>query len=264
MKKFFLFFFISIFMFTAQSNQRDLITQEMKNFGIKQKSIDLYWKTKEFTVPDKEYEKTLNKAIEADPRNYFALDDMGVHYRRSNNPDKAIEYYKKSIAVNPNNPFPYFNAGVAYMYKKDFVNAERIYKQLITAIPDYPEGYYGLGQVYLNMENYAKALEFIQKAKEKYKNLDTKKYFEEAAKKDMYIADCNYLEGQINYRMKDYQKAVDGFFDSFEDMKAIRYYALSDFATLAYFANEGLKGTNPKQYDKNIKKFEAAGIKMKR
>ena len=114
------------------------------------------------------------------------------------------------------------------------------------------------------MENYAKALEFIQKAKEKYKNLDTKKYFEEAAKKDMYIADCNYLEGQINYRMKDYQKAVDGFFDSFEDMKAIRYYALSDFATLAYFANEGLKGTNPKQYDKNLKKFEAAGIKMKR
>ena len=72
MKKFFLFFFISIFMFTAQSNQRDLITQEMKNFGIKQKSIDLYWKTKEFTVPDKEYEKTLNKAVEADPRNYFA------------------------------------------------------------------------------------------------------------------------------------------------------------------------------------------------
>ena len=85
--------------------------------------------------------------------------------------------------------------------EEDFVNAERIYKQLITAIPDYPEGYYGLGQVYLNMENYAKALEFIQKAKEKYKNLDTKKYFEEAAKKDMYIADCNYLEGQINYRM---------------------------------------------------------------
>ena len=104
----------------------------------------------------------------------------------------------------------------------------------------------------------------IEKAKEKDKNLDTKKYFEEAAKKDMYIADCNYLEGQINYRMKDYQKAVDGFFDSFEDMKAIRYYALSDFATLAYFANEGLKGTNPKQYDKNLKKFEAAGIKMKR
>ena len=262
MKKFFLFFLMRVFMITAQGNTLELVTQEMKNFGIKQKSIDLYLKTKEFTVPDKEYEKTLSKAIEADSRNYFALDDMGVYYRRSNNPDKAIEYYKKSIAVNPNNPFPYFNAGVAYMHKKDFTNAEKIYEQLVTAIPDYPEGYYGLGQVYLRTENYTKALEFTQKAKEKYKNLDTKKYFEEAGKRDVYIADCSYIEGQINYRMKNYQKVVDVFFDSFEDMKSIRYYGLSDFATIAYFANEELKNTNPKQYEANLKKFETIGIKI--
>ena len=46
--------------------------------------------------------------------------------------------------------------------------------------------------------------------------------------------------------MKDYQKVIYGFFNSFKDMKAVSYYALSDFTTFVYFANEELKSTNPK------------------
>lgn len=264
MKKIFLFLFIGIFIFATPDEQKGLITQEMKSFGIKQKSIDLYWDSINLlNSGNKEYVKVLEKSIEADPKNYFALDDMGIYYRRLNNSDKALEYYKKSIAVNPENPFPYFNAGVAYMYKNDFVNAEKIYKQLTAAVPDYPEGYYGLTQVYLYTKNYTKALEFVQKAREKYKNLDTGKYFEEALRKDSHILDCNYLEGIINYELKNYTKTVDGFFNSFENMKATGYREIAGFAKVAYSANEEIKNTNPKEYEKNLKKFKEANIRIR-
>ena len=36
--------------------------------------------------------KEYDKAIKADPKNYYALDDLGIYYRQvKNNPEKAIE-----------------------------------------------------------------------------------------------------------------------------------------------------------------------------
>ena len=133
MKKILLVFMLvfSMNVFTAPQSEDGLIVQKLKQFGVNQKSIDLYKEAKMLPFSSSKFEETALKAIKADPKNYYALDDLGIYYRQvKNNPEKAIEYYKKSIAVNPRNPFPYNSMGIAYTYMNDFANAEKTFKKI--------------------------------------------------------------------------------------------------------------------------------------
>ena len=263
MKKILLVFMLvfSMNVFTAPQTEDGMLVQKMKQFGINQKSIDLYKEAKMLSFSSSKFEETILKAIKADPKNYYALDDLGIYYRQvKNNPEKAIEYYKKSIAVNPRNPFPYNSMGIAYTYMNDFVNAEKTFKQLIEAMPDHPEGYYGLTRVYLQQQEYNKAIDSAEKAKITYLNLDEKKYFEEAAMKKQYLLDCELLISFSNYGLKNYQKVVDNFFDVLPELRKTRPEIISDFAGVAYAANQEIKKTDTKKFEENNKKFEKEKI----
>ncbi|RKX65571.1 hypothetical protein DRP44_06035 [candidate division TA06 bacterium] len=43
----------------------------------------------------------LNKALEKDPANIEVLYTIGIIYESINNPDKALEYFKKVIKIDP-------------------------------------------------------------------------------------------------------------------------------------------------------------------
>lgn len=265
MKKVFLFMMLlSLCLFSAtdkRQEQKKLLTAKMKEAKIKQESITYFYEAVASGESTNKYEELMLKAIKADPKNYYALDNLGVYYRAvKNNPDKAIEYYKKSIAVNPDNAFPYMNMGAAYLFEKDFENAEKSYIALTESIPDYPEGYYGLAQIYLMKGDSEKAIISAKQAKEKYLNLDPKKYFEEAEFKEIHLVDCEFIIGYANYLSGNYQEAIDGFFNILSVMKVKKPDLLNDFATIAYEANQKIKKNDLKKYEGNNKKFKAAKL----
>ena len=267
MKK--ILFFLLIICFTSFADTQTVIsdsgdeylTTQLKGFGVNDKSINLYKKARLLNYESKEYAKGLLSAIKADPKNYFALDDLGAYYRRiENNADKAIEYYKKSIAVNPANPFPYYHMGIAYFYKNDYINAEKTFLILIEKIPDHPEGYYGLADLYIKEKDFEKGLDAAEKEKIFYINLNLEKYPEEAITRDAYLIDCEYLIALANYNLGNYSKTVDSFFYSLQEIKKYNTGMYESFAELAYVANENLKDTNPALYNKNFEKFKKSGV----
>ena len=258
MKKVLLFMvLLTVCLFSAPT-RNDTLVQRMTDFKVKPDSISLYVKASTLGQSSPNYEKTMLESIEKDPRNYFALDDLGYYYRtQKNNPDKAIEYYNKSLAIYPKGTFAYTNLGTAYIYKNDITNAKKTYETFIKNIPDYPEGYYGLALLHLNLNEFDKALNMANQAKTRYKNLDAKKYPEEIDFKDAHELDAEFLIGYINYQMKKYQTTIDGFFNYLPNVKDWESKRLGDFASLAYQSNEELKKTDTKKYEANKKKFDA-------
>ena len=93
MKKILLVFMLvfSMNVFTASQTEDAIIVQKLKQFGVNQKSIDLYKEAKMLPFSSSKFEETILKAIKADPKNYYALDDLGIYYRQiKNNPHIEI------------------------------------------------------------------------------------------------------------------------------------------------------------------------------
>jgi len=65
--------------------------------------------------------------------------DMAVCYRRSGNPDKAIEELKKVISTDPRHPQSRYNLGVILIHdKNDIEGGAKAWEALLENVPDYP------------------------------------------------------------------------------------------------------------------------------
>jgi protein O-mannosyl-transferase len=61
---------------------------------------------------------------------------------------QAIEYYEKAIELNPTNSLAYNNVGKVYFEQKDLENAIRVYEKAVELNPRFGDAYYNLGSVY--------------------------------------------------------------------------------------------------------------------
>ena len=105
------------------------------------------------------------KAVEQDPKFVYALDNLAICYRRTNELDKALDYYNRSLAINPNGHTPIQNMPVIYELKKDYDKAIEGYKKMITLMPEDPEGYYGCGRILIGYkEKLEEGLDYMCKA----------------------------------------------------------------------------------------------------
>ena len=75
MKKILLVFMLvfSMNIFAALQTEDGMLVQKMKQFGINQKSIDLYKEAKMLSFSSSKFEETILKAIKADPKNYYCF-----------------------------------------------------------------------------------------------------------------------------------------------------------------------------------------------
>ena len=81
-----------------------------------------------------------NKALTIDPKNPDVLTDVGTAYWYSGDADKALAEFGKSLAVRPNHPGTMFNEGIVmWQGKKDPKGAVLVWEQLLKTNPNYEQ-----------------------------------------------------------------------------------------------------------------------------
>lgn len=103
-------------------------------------------------------------AIDLDKNYVKAYDHLAICYRKKNQLDKAIKYYKKSLEIFPEGDLALMNIGVIYRIMEDYKESIKYYSKLVDYYPNNAEGYFGLSQNYLMLNDEEKALDNIFKA----------------------------------------------------------------------------------------------------
>jgi len=137
-----------------------------KSLSRNKKAMAFYEEGQDYSIKEK-YDMAIvsyNKAVKADPKFTFALDNLGISHRKMGNYKEAIKCYQKSLEIEPGGTMPLQNMAVAYEYLKDYKNASATYEQFIVAHPSDPEGFYGAARTYYILENYEKAVDYMFKA----------------------------------------------------------------------------------------------------
>ena len=140
------------------------------------------------------------KIIAIEPTNFDALHLIGVIYKQSGEPLKAIEYIKSSIIINPNISWAYTNLGCAY---DDIGNKEESLKNLNYAIQINPNEIDALFNKSLVLNKYgdsSDALLILNNI------IEIKPNHEQAY----------YLIGNINYELNLLEVAIDNYLKSIE------------------------------------------------
>jgi tetratricopeptide (TPR) repeat protein len=135
-------------------------------------------------------------AINEDSAFVEAYDNLGLTYRKMNDLEKAIKYYKKSIELYPGGSLAHQNLAVAYGMQEKHEESIAEYQILINYSPFNPEGHYGIANTYLLMEEYESGIPYAESALKLYKK-----------EKSYYISDGYYLLGLLYYYNEDYDYA---------------------------------------------------------
>ena len=78
------------------------------------------------------------RALEIDPRSYWALIDIGRLYMVNlRDFKKAEEYFRAALNVNPASPYTYYIFGDLFQMQGNLVEAEAYYRQALAHQPDY-------------------------------------------------------------------------------------------------------------------------------
>ena len=107
-----------------------------KDFDALTQLGNLYYDGKAYTQAIEYY----NKALEVNPKNPDVITDLGTAYWYTGDPDKAINEFQKSLVIRPNNANTLFNLGIVkWQGKKDPAGAVVAWEQLLKNNPDYPQ-----------------------------------------------------------------------------------------------------------------------------
>ena len=102
------------------------------------------------------------KAVELNPKDFEAHNNLGMNFQQIGKYDDAIACYEQAIKLNPNIPLVYYNLGNSFKEIDKLIQAESNYKQALSLKPDYVE-------VYLNLGNLHRELDKLDEAEKSYK-----------------------------------------------------------------------------------------------
>jgi Tfp pilus assembly protein PilF len=98
-------------------------------------------------------------------RTYF---ELAVCYQKQNDPEKALEYYQKNLDLDPSNPDSAFNSGLILFGMNRIDEALARFENALTVRPDDAAYLEMAGRCYIHQANFAKAIEYLEKAKAGY------------------------------------------------------------------------------------------------
>jgi tetratricopeptide (TPR) repeat protein len=108
-----------------------------------------------------------------------ALHQLGVCYQQQDQPDKALEAYKKALDLDPANIDAFYNSGLI-LFKQSRVDEALVqFEKAVVLKPDDPAFLEMAGRCYINKADYAKAIEYLEKAKTGYNDPERTKFLDE-------------------------------------------------------------------------------------
>ena len=85
-------------------------------------------------------------AYELDATNSEPLFQIGYHYQINDEPEKAIEWYRKSTQINSGHPFSWFNAGYVWLNSfEELDSAFQCFAKAAYVEPQYADAFYNMG-----------------------------------------------------------------------------------------------------------------------
>ena len=94
-----------------------------------------------------------DKAIEQDPNNWNAHNNLGYFHLKQGNQKTAEEIFKANIQREPNNPWVYHSMGDFYQQAGEYDKAIDYFDSSLEADSTYAVAYYNLGQIYEERED---------------------------------------------------------------------------------------------------------------
>ena len=105
----------------------------------------------------------LKRAVELEPRDKVAWNNLGRAYLSLRQIDAAISAFEKQIAVNPSDQYAYNNLGRAYVVNRDYDKAEAAFLKQLEVNPLDKFTPANLGSLYLERRSYERAAEQFEK-----------------------------------------------------------------------------------------------------
>lgn len=136
------------------------------------------------------------EAVERDPYNVQARNNLGELYARNNDIDQAMEQFNKAIELQPNYVPALTN--MAYLFLQKHIYDKTIYyaKRALSIDPESGSAHFNLGTAYLGMKRYDDAVDELKLAVRSYK--DTAPVYEKLG--DAFQAQNRHEEAVAYYR----------------------------------------------------------------
>jgi Flp pilus assembly protein TadD len=106
----------------------------------------------------------LNRAVEADPKNKLAWNDLGLAYFDSRQDDLAANAYHKQLEINPYDKYAYNNLGRIYLRQRKYDEAEKWFLKQIEVTPLDKYAHHNLGITYVEGQKYEQAIPELERA----------------------------------------------------------------------------------------------------
>jgi tetratricopeptide (TPR) repeat protein len=106
----------------------------------------------------------LNRAVEADPKNKSAWNDLGLAYFETREDGLAINAFQKQVEINPYHEYSYNNLGRVYLRQRKYDEAEKWFRKQIDVDPLDKYAHENLGIAYVEQRKYEDAIPELEKA----------------------------------------------------------------------------------------------------
>jgi tetratricopeptide (TPR) repeat protein len=108
-----------------------------------------------------------------------AFHQLGICYQQQDQPEKALEYYRKTIDLDPGNTDAFYNSGLILFKLSRVDEALDRFEKALALKPDDPAFLEMAGRCYINKADFAKAIEYLEKAKTGYNDPERTKFLDE-------------------------------------------------------------------------------------
>lgn len=119
------------------------------------------------------------QVTELAPNFAAAHHQLGVSYQGLDEPDKALEAYKKALDLDPANTDAFYNSGLILFKQSRIDEALVQFEKAVVLKPDDPAFLEMAGRCYINKADYPKAIEYLERAKTGYNDPEKTKFLDD-------------------------------------------------------------------------------------
>lgn len=113
-----------------------------------------------------EAEENYYRILKLSPNNPIAYYNLGLLYSKRKDEKKAVEFMEKAVALGFKHAFVFNNLGLAYNKIANKEKAEEMFLNAINTDKNYWFAYVNIAKLYALKEEYKKAVQFFEKAKQ--------------------------------------------------------------------------------------------------